>query len=371
MKKIVLLICVFSCVNKINSQEIPVTFASDNLSLNGTLSVPNGFGPFPLIIFVHGSGPNDRNQTIHLTGGNAQCLYPGLYNDTIQNFKDLSKSLCEGGIAVLRYDKRTFTYPSLNPFQITPYDFIIDINSAIDFAKTRLEVDVNKIMLLGHSQGSNFIPIVASQRNDIAALIPLGTASRGIDTMMAIQFRNLYYSCLNDTITGDAYYNQTLNDFNQIRNGSWNSTVPYLGAYVTFWNDWLNITDSAIINFNNIIQPTLFLHALEDFNIPLEDAQRYDSKLTINYDLYYLNGLNHFFTTSIIPEVSQVVPDTIIYWLNQNNIVSNMIEELGDNSNKRFLKTVDVLGRETKPVINTPLFYIYDDGTVEKKIIME
>jgi hypothetical protein len=38
---------------------------------------------------------------------------------------------------------------------------------------------------------------------------------------------------------------------------------------------------------------------------------------------------------------------------------------------KTLLKIIDILGRETKPVINTPLFYIYEDGTVEKKIIIE
>jgi hypothetical protein len=35
------------------------------------------------------------------------------------------------------------------------------------------------------------------------------------------------------------------------------------------------------------------------------------------------------------------------------------------------LKIIDILGRETKPTINLPLFYIYEDGTVEKKIVVE
>ena len=38
---------------------------------------------------------------------------------------------------------------------------------------------------------------------------------------------------------------------------------------------------------------------------------------------------------------------------------------------RRLLKIIDILGRETKPTINTSLFYIYDDGTVEKKLIIE
>jgi len=42
-----------------------------------------------------------------------------------------------------------------------------------------------------------------------------------------------------------------------------------------------------------------------------------------------------------------------------------------ENSNKNLIKIVDVLGRETKPKNNTPLFYMYDDASVEKKIVVE
>jgi hypothetical protein len=47
------------------------------------------------------------------------------------------------------------------------------------------------------------------------------------------------------------------------------------------------------------------------------------------------------------------------------------ITELPNNENKKLLKIVDVLGRNTPYKKNTTLFYLYDDGTVEKKIIME
>jgi hypothetical protein len=50
--------------------------------------------------------------------------------------------------------------------------------------------------------------------------------------------------------------------------------------------------------------------------------------------------------------------------------VNAINEELPIHKGK-LLKIVDVLGREVKPTSNTPLFYIYDDGTVEKRIIIE
>ena len=51
-----------------------------------------------------------------------------------------------------------------------------------------------------------------------------------------------------------------------------------------------------------------------------------------------------------------------------NNCSETAIEE--HTTNKELLRTIDVLGRETKQT-NQPLFYIYDDGTVEKRIVIE
>ena len=54
---------------------------------------------------------------------------------------------------------------------------------------------------------------------------------------------------------------------------------------------------------------------------------------------------------------------------------ANEIDIQNDNkvfpNNKQLIKIVDLLGRESKDLKSQPLFYIYDDGTVEKKIIIE
>ena len=328
------------------SQEIAVTIPGQQYNLNGTLILPSGTGTFPAIVLIHGSGPSDRDQRVVITGGNAACLYPGLYNDTIRNFKDLAQQLSAEGYAVLRYDKRTFTYSTqLNQKTITPYDFIQDVHNAVDFIKTRSEIDTNKLILLGHSQGCNFLPIIANDRNDIKAIIGLGAAAKGIDSIMAAQFRDLYYICLNDTVTGDNTYNQMISDFQKIRNGTWNPNTPYQGAYPLFWKDWIDITDSSIFNFNAVNHPSLLLHAMNDFNIPLEDAQRYESKVTrSSFDLFYMNDLTHYFTNGTVPVVHQSVPDTIIYWLRQNNLtgIANRSETASEQITVSYTK-YDVL----------------------------
>ena len=74
--------------------EREVTVGDDEWKLPGTLTLPNGTGPFPGIVLVHGSGPNDRDETV---GGS-------------KLFKDLAEGLASRGIAVLRYEKRSKQY---------------------------------------------------------------------------------------------------------------------------------------------------------------------------------------------------------------------------------------------------------------------
>src|ERR1035441_9246797 len=75
-------------------KEREVTVGQGEWKLSGTLTVPVGAGPFPAVVLVHGSGPNDRDETV----GGAKV------------FKDLAEGLASRGIVVLRYEKRTLQY---------------------------------------------------------------------------------------------------------------------------------------------------------------------------------------------------------------------------------------------------------------------
>jgi len=86
---------------------------------------------------------------------------------------------------------------------------------------------------------------------------------------------------------------------------------------------------------------------------------------TNNPNLYCINVDDVFWSTTNWTVANGSI-NTQHYF--SNNCTSTEIEEY--NANKGILKTIDFLGRETNQT-NQPLFYIYDDGTVEKKIILE
>ena len=104
--------------------ESEVTFGAAEWALPGTLTVPAGAGPFPAIVLVHGSGPNDRDETI---GPN-------------KPFKDLALGLASRGIAVLRYDKRTKVYPAKMAAAVAATvkeEVVDDAVAAIAFVRTQ------------------------------------------------------------------------------------------------------------------------------------------------------------------------------------------------------------------------------------------
>ncbi|MCB1228908.1 MAG: alpha/beta fold hydrolase [Verrucomicrobiae bacterium] len=138
--------------------------------LAGTLSFPEKpISPLPAVVLITGSGPQDRDETI---AGH-------------KPFAVIADYLTRRGIAVLRYDDRgvgkstgTFEYG-------TTMDFATDAWAAVEYLKTRSEIDPEKIGLLGHSEGGLIAPIVAAKREGIAFLVLLaGPGLRGDQTLL-------------------------------------------------------------------------------------------------------------------------------------------------------------------------------------------
>ncbi|WP_338766640.1 alpha/beta fold hydrolase [Bernardetia sp. ABR2-2B] len=148
--------------------------AKEETILAGTLTLPkNTNQETPVVILISGSGAQDRNQEIL---GHKPFLVIADY-------------LTKNGIAVLRYDDRGTAQSTGNFESSTSKDFATDVEAAIDFLKTRDDIDTKKIGLIGHSEGGMIAPMVAANRKkDVAFIVLLaGTGVNGGDLLVEQQ----------------------------------------------------------------------------------------------------------------------------------------------------------------------------------------
>jgi pimeloyl-ACP methyl ester carboxylesterase len=151
------------------SREIVIE-ASAMLKLAGTLTIPQGDGPFPAAVLITGSGQQDRDESLM---GHKPFLV-------------LADYLTRHGVAVLRCDDRGVggSGGGATLEQATSSDFAGDVGAMVDFLKTQSEIDARRIGLIGHSEGGLIAPMLASQRQDIAFVVLLaGPGVTGADIL--------------------------------------------------------------------------------------------------------------------------------------------------------------------------------------------
>ncbi len=153
------------------SEDVKFENTKDEITLAGTLTLPEKDGNFPAVILISGSGPQNRDE--ELLGH--------------KPFLVLSDYLTRNGIAVLRFDDRGTAESTGDFATATTFDFATDVESALKYLKTRKEINKNKIGLIGHSEGGIIAPIVAAKSKDVDFIILLaGTGIRG-DQLLLLQ----------------------------------------------------------------------------------------------------------------------------------------------------------------------------------------
>jgi hypothetical protein len=125
----------------------PVTVTSGNVQLAGTLSIPDGTGPFPAAVLLSDMGSQDRDARM------------GKY----RLFADMASALARQGIAVLRLDDRGVGQSGGNGAQATTADLVKDAQAALGFLRVRPSLDPARTGLIGHGEGGNVALLAAAQ----------------------------------------------------------------------------------------------------------------------------------------------------------------------------------------------------------------
>ena len=141
------------------------------IKLAATLTIPPGKGPFPAVVLIVGSGPNDRDETVM---GHRPFLV-------------LSDYLTRKGIAVLRADKRGVGKSGGNLATATTADFATDAEAGVAYLESRPEIDHHKIGLIGHSEGGIIAPMVAARNPDVAFIVMMAGSGVPGDEILAAQ----------------------------------------------------------------------------------------------------------------------------------------------------------------------------------------
>jgi pimeloyl-ACP methyl ester carboxylesterase len=134
-----------------------VAFKNGEVELAGTLTLPEGAGPFPAALLISGSGAQDRNEEVF---GHKPFLV-------------LADHLTRAGVAVLRVDDRGVGGSGGSFADATSEDFADDARAGLRFLRTRGEIDTNKIGLIGHSEGAIIAPMVAATSEEVAYVVLL------------------------------------------------------------------------------------------------------------------------------------------------------------------------------------------------------
>jgi dienelactone hydrolase len=268
-----------------NITETQVTFGKSGWELPATLTIPKEGSRFPVVILVHGSGPNDRDETV---GAN-------------KPFRDIAWGLAQKGIATLRYDKRTYVYSKelaalsdASFYDETDEDAIL----ALEFLKSNPSIDLDKIYILGHSQGGMLIPRIAAKSPDAAGYIILAGPALPLNEIMVDQIK--YLSGLDGTLSDEdkrmiAEYEAMNENVIGLTSDSDLTADKLLGLTKSYW---LDIKDYHPAEAAKAIEkPLMILQGGRDYQVVMENFNVWKAALgdkpNVSFKLY--DTLNHLF----------------------------------------------------------------------------
>lgn len=297
-----------------NEEEVIFENKSVGINLAGTFTYPKEGTNFPAVVLVTGSGAQDRDETIFKH----------------KPFLVIADYLSRNGIAVLRFDDRGVGKSTGNFSTATSADFATDALSAVDYLKTRGEVNHTKIGIVGHSEGGMIAPMAASSSDDVAFIILLaGPGMKGNDLLVlqtelilrangtpeekvknAVKQNSGVYKIVVDiSDSTEAYkelekmYETGLADMNEEeKNKPENSRPVFENSAKTILSPWFRF----FLRFDpkpyleNLTVPVLAINGELDLQVPPKEnlkgiREALEAAKNKNFKTVELPGLNHLF----------------------------------------------------------------------------
>lgn len=284
-----------------------VSFQNGAVKLAGTLTLPkNVKSPFPAAIIITGSGRQDRD------GSALNNLY-----------KQIAEGLSRAGIGVLRVDDRGNGKSVMLAGTETSYrDLIADSRAAFDYLTTRQEVDRNKIIYVGHSEGAETALTLAAEDKRVAAIVILAGSSRPVNEVVFEQ--ELYQRALRETVnaadkTKIMPVAQNLIKLFEAAQLPENASNPKLA----WFREHLNSNPSLLAA--KVACPVLIVQGERDAQVlpahAVALAQAFATGGNKNVSLRILPNLTHLFTPIDSTAVSTDLIQTLQNWTNANLLV--------------------------------------------------
>lgn len=284
----------YAKVGTFHEQE--VTVGSGEWALPGTLTLPNGDGPFPAVVLVQGSGPANRDEDI---GPN-------------EPFHDLAWGLASQGIAVLRYEKRTQQYAqqmaAIKDTITVKQETTDDALAAVALLRQTAGgaqgtgfpgIDPQRIFVFGHSLGGYLLPRIGLADGKIAGLIALAAPARPLEDI--IQEQVTYLVNLAGTITPDeqAAIDTLAEQVKRVKDPQLTTSVPDsdlpLNIPAAYWLDLRGYNPAEVAK--TLSQPMLFLQGGRDYQVTTVDFDIWKTTLSsrANVQFKFYPDLNHLF----------------------------------------------------------------------------
>lgn len=233
-----------------------------------------------LVVFIHGSGPNDRDETI---GPN-------------KPFKDMAEAFQKEGIASYRFDKRTKSNPETFSDESTVEDeVVVDAVAIVNHFRSSEKFKNHKIIVLGHSLGAFMMPKIANSVSLDKAVMMAGNA-RGLQDVIIDQY--VYLNSLNPTKEGENEIATIKKEVSFLTSNKFNTSLSSdelpLGLSAKYWQSLLNY--KPLVEVKIVAIPLLILNGERDYQVTMKEFNLWKKTLA-NTKARFISypKLNHLF----------------------------------------------------------------------------